>query len=287
MTPENTRTFHAHAPQHAGRGRFLPYLLAAALLLLLTAGKAWGQGLHIRVELESPGTLPHTLAAPRFADITCLEINGTLNGTDIDYLRTNLHGGRTAPFCLDLSDARMGEAYYTYGTRHLHAEQDSVGPYMFAGMEGLTSLVLPAATRHLADGAFYGCTRLDTLVLPPDLISIGRRTFARCTRLQALTLPATVRHIGSEAFYGTALAHVYALSPVPCRADGDSFAPAAENCTLHVPQGGRTAYWLAEGWSAFGQIVEMPATEKERPYWTEKAKRHKQATVRRERHTAP
>ncbi len=55
----------------------------------------------------------------------------------------------------------------------------------------------------IADGAFAGCTQLQSLTLPTsgELTSIGQYAFAECTSLKSIKLPSSVTEIPIGAFY--------------------------------------------------------------------------------------
>lgn len=53
---------------------------------------------------------------------------------------------------------------------------------------------------HLDDGAFYGCSQLQKLVLPEGLTSVSDYLCAGCTALSSLSLPASLQRVGQYAF---------------------------------------------------------------------------------------
>ena len=78
-----------------------------------------------------------------------------------------------------------------------------------------------------------GLTSLTTLRLPPDVLEVGG--ISGCTALRDVYCAANLS--------------------VPTLA-ADSDAETLAQATLHVPNGSRGLYAMAEGWSAFGNIVE-------------------------------
>lgn len=106
--------------------------------------------------------------------------------------------------CLPASAQESGETY-------------TDGMFTFAYTEGgvelcgcdtsAFSVKLPAETDGykvvgIADGAFYGCTSLDSVELSDGITYIGRYAFAGCESLTKLTIPETVETIGGNAFSG-------------------------------------------------------------------------------------
>lgn len=51
-------------------------------------------------------------------------------------------------------------------------------------------------------GAFNGCTNLESVVIPSQLVEIGYSAFNGCTSLTSITIPSTVNSINGRAFYG-------------------------------------------------------------------------------------
>ncbi len=50
--------------------------------------------------------------------------------------------------------------------------------------------------------AFYGCSALESIVLPEGLTTAGEMTFYNCTSLTSVTLPSTLTEIGDDMFSG-------------------------------------------------------------------------------------
>ena len=69
------------------------------------------------------------------------------------------------------------------------------------GADNLRDVTLTRAS-VLADGAFFGFTRLRSVSLPDTLESIGKDAFAECSSLSELYIPDSVRSIGSGALAG-------------------------------------------------------------------------------------
>ncbi len=54
----------------------------------------------------------------------------------------------------------------------------------------------------ITDGAFYGCSKLQTVELGKNIQKIGESAFMECTSLKKIAVPETVEEIGNYAFYG-------------------------------------------------------------------------------------
>ena len=149
-------------------------------------------------------------------DVLELKITGPINGTDIDYIHRYL----TNIEVLDLEDAAIvngGDSYhrwkhsgntstqyqsYTYNT-----SENAVGPYMFANLTGLRTLVLPADVTSIGSYAFSDCGRLTQLTIPDGVTSIGSYAFSysfdssKYPHLAELHMPAQLKTLGQYAFY--------------------------------------------------------------------------------------
>uniref|UniRef100_UPI003F80B00C leucine-rich repeat domain-containing protein n=1 Tax=Prevotella merdae TaxID=2079531 RepID=UPI003F80B00C len=114
-----------------------------------------------------------------------------------------------------------------------------IGSSAFSGCSGLTSLTLPAGITSINNGTFSGCNGLTSLTLPAGITSIGERAFWDCSGLTSIYVYSEkVPKMGSDVFYGV----------------------DKKNCTLYVPQGTETDYFLADVWGDFENIVEFDAT---------------------------
>lgn len=52
----------------------------------------------------------------------------------------------------------------------------------------------------IEEWAFYGCTSLQSIVIPNSVTEIGVRAFSGCTSLQSIVIPDSVTQIGELAF---------------------------------------------------------------------------------------
>ena len=68
----------------------------------------------------------------------------------------------------------------------------------FAG-SGLNSITIPNTVVNLG-GCFYGCTELESVILPGNITFIDEYMFKDCTNLKSITLPENLLKIGRNAF---------------------------------------------------------------------------------------
>ena len=81
----------------------------------------------------------------------------------------------------------------------------SVRPYAFRGCTGLEKVTFPEDLLVIHPGLFAGCTSLKTVVLPKNLIAFENELFDGCSALEEIDFPETLECIGNWAFRGTNL----------------------------------------------------------------------------------
>ena len=69
--------------------------------------------------------------------------------------------------------------------------------------EACGDVVVPDSVTRIAENAFKGCTKINSLTIPNSVQSIGLNAFDGCTSLTTLDLPkASVSLIGGKKFIG-------------------------------------------------------------------------------------
>ena len=87
----------------------------------------------------------------------------------------------------------------------------------------LTSLTLSANLTNIGQYLFYGCNKLENIVIPASVTSIERYAFSYCSRLKSLVIPASVTSIGNYAFVScSALTSVEFKAPSGWKRTADS-----------------------------------------------------------------
>merc|ERR1712038_177772 len=76
----------------------------------------------------------------------------------------------------------------------------SIGSYAFYECSSLASVTLPPSLTSVESMAFFGCNSLVSMKLPPSLTTIGHGAFFDCTSILTLKLPPSVTSIGINAF---------------------------------------------------------------------------------------
>ncbi len=71
----------------------------------------------------------------------------------------------------------------------------------FEGCEKMTSVVLPETITAIDDYAFRNCPLLESVNIPSGVTRIGNEMFANCTSLKNIELHDNIEYIGKKAFY--------------------------------------------------------------------------------------
>lgn len=159
------------------------------LLFLLAALRIQGESIYV----ENAGSLS-ALIGERKDTMTELQLSGSLNGTDVKFIRE-----MAALVSINMKDAKIvsgGESYDgTYYT-----EDDIVSTGMFADMKTWTSVILPSGVKALNSSAFARCENLESIILAETVTTIGGSCFEENKKLQNVTIPSACTTIGASAF---------------------------------------------------------------------------------------
>ena len=228
---------------------------------------------QITIKLDEAGTLPNRISESKKYLITNLKIVGEVNGTDwrfiremagCDYNREKNDGKLSA---LDLSDAKIVEGglpYMSYFDDQ-YTSNDKLGSY-----------------------AFYGCSELTSLTIPPSVTSIGVSAFAGCSGLTSFTIPSSVTSTGWGVFQGcSGLTSIYVYPEKLPKLGEDMFSGCdAKNCIVYVPIGTYDDYLVSE-FGYFENIVEFDATGIDKVTTSTDAKELSRYSVNGQRLSAP
>lgn len=205
-------------------------LFLLVLPLLWLGSTVSGEARRLTLTVSTPGSLPELVGSADKYRITALTLRGTLNGTDLRFLRemagSDYHmestEGRLTD--IDLSDALFGRGGLPYvdkeGAQHLQGGAYTVPSFLFRKTR-VERVVLPRRTDTIAVGAleltrlrrveipqgayidryaFNGNPELEEVVFPEYVDAIGMCAFAGCPKLRELVL----RNVGYVAGYGFA-----------------------------------------------------------------------------------
>ena len=136
----------------------------------------------------------------------------------------------------------------------------SIGSSAFNGCHGLTSVVIPNSVTTIGDYAFYDCIVLMSVEIPNSVTTIGNSVFYRCSGLTSVVIGNSVTSIGDYAFSAcSGLKSITSLNTTPPKVGSNVFDYVPSDCVLYVPAGSKNAYSVADGWSRFTDIRELPA----------------------------
>ena len=81
------------------------------------------------------------------------------------------------------------------------------GVALYSVQNTAVSVLIPEDTDgrkivEISDGAFYGCSSLESVTIGANVRSIGKSAFAGCSSLYKVTIPDNVKSIGENAFSG-------------------------------------------------------------------------------------
>ena len=148
-----------------------------------------------------------------------------------------------------------GNAYYI---------GNSSNPYLLllsAKNTAITECEINSNTRFISNGAFSGCTNLESITISNSVTSIGYSAFYNCTSLVSVTIPKSVTNIESYAFSGCAnltSVIVNALNPPSVKGGSsgfDSFYKCSKLTNIYVPAESVNAYKTADGWKTYASKI--------------------------------
>ncbi len=126
---------------------------------------------------------------------------------------------------------------------------DTIGNTAFLYCRKLVSATIAEGSlRYLGDGAFNGCTLLESVQLPSTLESIGMECFLGDVKLAEMNIPASVSHLGESFMAKTALETIN-LDPANPNfklVDGVLYNTAG-NVLMAVPMKGLTTFTVPDG----------------------------------------
>ena len=77
-----------------------------------------------------------------------------------------------------------------------------IGNSAFFWCSSLTSITIPPSVTSIGNSAFRECSNLASIAIPPSVTSIGNSAFRKCSNLASIAIPPSVINIGSGVFSG-------------------------------------------------------------------------------------
>ncbi len=157
-------------------------------------------------------------------------------------------GWRAFQSCKNLKNLTLSQSLTTIGNGSWYSDG------AFWGCSSLEEIVLPPALTSIPAGCFYGCSSLKSVSMLPTLSSIGEQAFAGCNALTEFRIPAGISSIGNSAIPST-VRDVYTYTIQPTSITQETFGSATYlNATLHVPETSEKLYYWDTQWSQFQTI---------------------------------
>ena len=198
------------------------------------------------VDITKAGTLSQLLQ-----DLTIekeLKLSGSINGTDVKYIRELLTAGKVTK--LDLSEVRIVKGGVAYNDSYTTAN-DVLGDYMFADCSKLTNCVLPKTITSIGRYAFShsGLREAD---IPNSVTKLGHASFADCNSLTTVVIGSKVSRLEQAVFYNSSNIRYANVKPkTPPSLDAYIFTARP---TIRVYQSVLDEY-KASDWKQYGTIT--------------------------------
>ena len=104
----------------------------------------------------------------------------------------------------------------------------------FWGCSSLTSITIPPSVKKIGKNAFSGCSNLTSITIPPSVTEIGNDAFRGCSSLTSISIPPSVTKIGDRAFrYCTSLMSII-IPPSVREIGGVAFADCSSLTSIIV-----------------------------------------------------
>ena len=206
-----------------GKGCLKFSKLMLALFICFTANWAWAD---TEVNVETAGTLSTLLTETE----TSLKLTGSINGTDVKYLRELITNGKVNS--LDLSGVNIvsgGVAYYQI----FKTKDNVIGESMFQDCKNLKTIVLPTNIKSINSLAFSssGITKID---IPNSVTYTGFDAFAYCENLATVVIGNRVKSMEQGAFYGSNVKNVYVKAVYPPEIYSYMFTSSPRICVYTI-----------------------------------------------------
>ena len=144
----------------------------------------------------------------------------------------------------------------------------SIGEYAFSESSISGEVHIPGNVKTISDYAFYNCQQLTKVVLGEGVETVGWHTFSG--PIQVLSLPSSLTfmrpmaidpYVNADPTSGVFIPegdlYVYVQSPTPAQINSFAFYYVFSEAHLLVPHGCVDVYKAEDGWSHFGEYIEV------------------------------
>ncbi len=193
--------------------------------------------------VQQPGTLSSLLTSMEKE----VKITGSINGSDIKYLRQQINNGNITS--LNLSEASIvsgGDAYYEEYT----TSDNVIGEYMFNQCKNLEYISLPNSITKVSSYSFSK-SGLKKIEIPDKVSTLGFDAFAYCNALDTVVLGRKTNKLEQGVFYGSSVKVIYVrTSSIPTT----TYYLLSSNPTICVYSEMKDDFAESD-WNEFGTIV--------------------------------
>lgn len=169
--------------------------------------KSFTTSSYLKCEVKIPGTLQDLISDEIKNKITGLEILGSINGTDIRFIR--LLGGKdinnnnisSKLKKLNLANVNIvegGDYYYKYNDDVYYTENHVIGQYMFHSLN-IEEIDIPLSI-NLIDKWSFSYSKINHINFHYNITKIGESAFQSCENLRSITIPGNIKEIDKFAF---------------------------------------------------------------------------------------
>ena len=141
------------------------------------------------------------------------------------------------------------------------AVQDLGYSFMGQAITSFDELQYFTSVTELYGNSFEGCSKLQSIKLPPTLRTIYYRVFYNCPKLQEIEIPYYVSYIGDNTFYrctNLRKVRINVYDPEDIELGNNVFSGVSlAKDTLCVPGGSKELFASAAVWKQFGTIEEV------------------------------
>jgi hypothetical protein len=109
--------------------------------------------------------------------------------------------------------------------------------YAFYGCSALESVVIPAGVTTIGVCAFQVCSALQSVVIPDSVTTIGVCAFQGCSALRSVVIPAGVTTIEGSAFYGCYALESVVIPDSVMTIEGSAFYGCSALQSVMIPAG--------------------------------------------------
>ena len=127
---------------------------------------------------------------------TSLQIVPLLYYIDLSTKTASVYGSDD---CKSLSSIDILPSVELWG---INCTVDKIADSAFKGLTRLESITIPESVREIGADAFTDCTGLTSITFPEGLREIGYQAFKGCTGLTAVSWPSSLETIGRASFFG-------------------------------------------------------------------------------------